>query len=182
MNQAPLIKGQKIILRKPESKDIENRFRLGRVPEIVHMYGGDTRNMQPFTMEDARKWVEFALSNKYAWTIEFEGKCIGTARLIVDEANKRARYAVGIQDISKLAMGFGTEVTELMLDFAFNVLKVHRVELMVLEYNHRAIACYKKCGFIEEGRVREGALIEGRWETDIMMSILEQEYKNKIKK
>lgn len=36
---------------------------------------------------------------------------------------------------------------------------------------------YEKCGFIIEGPEREGALIEGKYETDIMMSILENEYR-----
>jgi RimJ/RimL family protein N-acetyltransferase len=50
------------------------------------------------------------------------------------------------------------------------------VDLKVLEYNQRAIACYEKCGFVKEGIEREGALIEGKYESDVMMSILEREY------
>jgi RimJ/RimL family protein N-acetyltransferase len=46
----------------------------------------------------------------------------------------------------------------------------------VLEYNHRAIACYEKCGFVKEGIEREGAFIEEAFQTDLIMSILEQEY------
>jgi len=49
--------------------------------------------------------------------------------------------------------------------------------LRVLEYNQRAISCYQKCGFVIEGREREGALVEDKYETDVMMSILEHEYK-----
>jgi RimJ/RimL family protein N-acetyltransferase len=55
------------------------------------------------------------------------------------------------------------------------------VDLKVLEYNKRAIACFEKCGFIREGVEREGALIEDHWETDAIMSILEQEYKDQAK-
>lgn len=40
-------------------------------------------------------------------------------------------------------------------------LRLHRVDLKVLEYNKRAIACYQKCGFTQEGVKREGTLIEG---------------------
>jgi RimJ/RimL family protein N-acetyltransferase len=47
-----------------------------------------------------------------------------------------------------------------------------------LEYNRRAIRCYEKCGFIKEGLDREGALIEGQYETDIYMGILKNEYQN----
>ena len=48
---------------------------------------------------------------------------------------------------------------------------------MVLEYNHRAIACYKKCGFVQECVLRETAFVDGVWHDDILMSILEDEYR-----
>jgi [ribosomal protein S5]-alanine N-acetyltransferase len=66
----------------------------------------------------------------------------------------------------------------LVLEHAFNVLGYHKVYLRVLEYNKRAIRCYEKCGFIKEGTDREGALIDGKYETDIYMSVLEDGYRN----
>ncbi len=53
------------------------------------------------------------------------------------------------------------------------------MDLRVLEYNKRAIRCYEKCGFIVEGIDREGALIEDKFESDLFMSILDYEYKNR---
>ncbi|MBA4470162.1 GNAT family N-acetyltransferase, partial [Staphylococcus aureus] len=41
----------------------------------------------------------------------------------------------------------------------------------------RAIKSYKKVGFIEEGRDREGALINNQYCTDIYMGILKKDYK-----
>jgi GNAT superfamily N-acetyltransferase len=73
--------------------------------------------------------------------------------------------------------GLGTEATRLVLQFAFVELKLHRVDLRVLAFNKQAIACYEKCGFVREGVVREGALIGGEWQSDVLMSILEDEYK-----
>lgn len=119
-------------------------------------------------------------SPAFEWAVEFKGKCIGQARLTINESDKRARYAVGLFDISQLGKGLGTEITRLVLDYAFNTLHLHRVDLRMLEYNKRAIACYRKCGFIQEGVEREGALIEDKWETDVMMSILEQEYRKNV--
>ncbi len=110
------------------------------------------------------------------WVIEYEGRCIGTARLTLTESDRRARFAIGIFDFSKLGIGLGTEATRLVLGHAFNTLGLHRVDLRVLDYNKRAIACYEKCGFVREGVEREGARVEGKWETDVMMSILDREY------
>ncbi|MCS4515774.1 GNAT family N-acetyltransferase [Clostridium botulinum] len=51
--------------------------------------------------------------------------------------------------------GYGTQVTELVLNFAFKELNLHRIHLTVLEYNHRAIKLYEKVGFRREGTYRE---------------------------
>ncbi|WP_242833771.1 GNAT family N-acetyltransferase [Desulfosporosinus sp. OT] len=62
----------------------------------------------------------------------------------------------------KVNIGIGTEVTKLVLNFAFNTMgyhKVyHKVYLRVLEYNKRAINCYEKCGFNREGIDREALM------------------------
>lgn len=177
MKQAPMIKTKRVILRRPIDRDIHDRLKCGTVKEIERMYGGDTRNLKPYTLDDAKSFIDSILSNKYEWCVEFEGRCIGQARLTVNESDRRARYAVGLFDPSVLGKGLGTEVTQLILQYAFEELNLHRVDLRVLEYNHRAIACYKRCGFIQEGVEREGAFIEDCFQTDVMMSILDREYK-----
>jgi RimJ/RimL family protein N-acetyltransferase len=116
------------------------------------------------------------ISKPLEWAVELNGKCVGQARLTVNSDDRRARYAVGIFNTESLGKGIGTEITQLVLKYAFETLKLHRVDLRVLSYNTRAIACYEKCGFVQEGMEREGALIEDKWESDVMMSILEQEY------
>lgn len=176
MNQSPTIKGENILLRKPIENDLNDFFKCGRNKELTRMYGGDTRDLQPLTMKDARIFIENILSNKLEWCVEYAGRCIGQARLTVSEDDYRARYAVGLFDPSVWGIGLGTEITQLVLQYAFEELQLHRVDLRVLAYNHRAIACYEKCGFVKEGVEREGAYIEDKFETDVMMSILDREY------
>lgn len=172
----PNLQGRRVILRSAVPRDVDDRLSCGQHPEIVRMYGGDSRDLAPYSREDAEAWYRATKAHPLAWVIEHEGRCIGTARLTVSESDRRARHAIGIFDISKLGMGLGTEATKLILGYAFGTLALHRVDLRVLEYNKRAIACYEKCGFVKEGVEREGALVEGKWESDVMMSILDREY------
>ncbi len=171
-----ILRGERVILRSPLPGDVDDRLACGRHAEIVHMYGGDSRTLAPFTREDAEAWYQSMNSQPNIWVIEHESRCIGIVRLTVTEPERRARYAIGIFDIHKLGNGLGTEATRLVLGYAFNTLALHRVDLRVLAYNKRAIACYEKCGFVKEGVEREGALVEGKWETDVMMSILDREF------
>lgn len=175
-NQAPTLETARLLLRRPELGDIQDRLRCGYSKEIERMYGGDTRNLGAFAVHNAVQWYEDMMKNPLEWAVVYEGRCIGQARLSVNRMDQRARYAVGFFDERVLNQGLGTEVTQAMLCFAFERLGLHRVDLRVLAYNQRAIACYEKCGFIREGVEREGALIEGKWESDWIMSILEQEY------
>ena len=176
MNHAPTIHGWRVKLRLPIETDIEDRFRCGKNTELIRMYGGDTREIKPLAMEEAVQFIERIKAHPLEWCVEYEGRCIGQARLSVDDENRRARYAVGLFDDSVWGKGLGTEITQLVLRYAFEELQLHRVDLKVLEYNHRAIACYKKCGFIIEGIEREGAFIEDKFESDVLMSILNREY------
>lgn len=178
VNEAPMIKGDKVLLRQPTEYDVIDYLSIKENEELERMYGGDTRNLQPKTMEDAQKFVNAILKNNLEWCIEFEGRFVGQARLTVNKLDNRARYAVGLFDPSVWNRGLGTEITQLVLRYAFDELHLHRVDLRVLQYNKRAIKCYEKCGFIQEGIEREGALIEGKYETDLFMSILDREYQS----
>jgi [ribosomal protein S5]-alanine N-acetyltransferase len=176
MNKAPLIKGNNVLLRQPIDSDVEDYYKVKIDEELVRMYGGNTKKIKPKTKERAIEMIEGLRKKPLAWCIEYEGRFVGHARLTVNEDDNRARYAVGLFDPSVWSKGLGTEITQLILRYAFEELKLHRVDLRVLQYNKRAIRCYEKCGFVQEGVEREGALIEGKYETDVFMSILDREY------
>ena len=172
------LQGSRVLLRGFEERDKGARLASGRHAEEVRMYGGDTGGLAPLTAEDVDRWYAALASQPHAWAAEVDGRCIGTARLhSLNEHDRRARYAVGIFQPALWSRGYGTEVTRLALRYAFGELGVHRVDLRVLEYNQRAIACYEKCGFVREGVERESALVDGVWYSDVMMSILEHEYR-----
>ena len=76
-----------------------------------------------------------------------------------------------------LGQGYGTDAMRLMVGFGFRELGLHRIELNVYAYNVRAIASYRKVGFVEEGRQREAIHHDGQWHDNMQMSILEQEWR-----
>lgn len=87
-------------------------------------------------------------------------------------------YQIGIRIARDFRdRGYGQESIRLVLHHLFGRLGAHRVELTVRDYNHRGIACYRKCGFQEEGRRREAGIVEGRFYDDLIMSILAREFR-----
>lgn len=144
------------------------------------MFGGSPSSAEPVTMpmEEAEAWLQHVSSdgNPLHWALEVDGEFVGTARLhSVDEVDQRAQYAIGILDRQRLGIGLGTEVTRRLLVYGFHDLGLHRVGLRVLAFNTRAIACYARCGFVEEGRERESALVGGTWHDDVIMGVLARE-------
>ena len=187
MEELPALNGPRLLLRTPRGSDRRDRLSCGRNAEYVRMLAGDDRNLAPMTAEEADRWYarlcEGLAKGHLTWAIEVEGRCIGTAGLhAIDETHRRARYAVAIFDPAAWGQGFGTEATRLVLAYAFDTLGLHRVDLRVLSYNRRAIACYEKCGFRPEGIERECALVAGEWHDDIMMSVLEHEYRERSRR
>lgn len=176
--RAPVLRGIRVVLRPARPRDKAERLACGRDPEAVRMFGGAAATPQQMTDAEAEIWYRRFARDPLGWVIEADRRCIGNTFLhSLDEHDRHARFAIGIFDRTCWNQGFGTEATRLVLRHAFETLLLHRVELRVLEFNARAIACYRKCGFVEEGIEREDALIDGRWYSDLRMSVLEHEYR-----
>jgi RimJ/RimL family protein N-acetyltransferase len=75
--------------------------------------------------------------------------------------------------------GYGSEAISWMLDWAFLTAGLHRVELMVSEWNERAQKVYQKLGFVSEGRKRQCVWKGGRWWDLLYMGILAHEWEAK---
>ena len=82
-------------------------------------------------------------------------------------------------DVEEREKGYGTEAINLILDYGFNYLNLNNIKLDVVEFNERAIACYKKCGFKECGRRRKCEFIDGNYYDRISMDILKEEFTDK---
>lgn len=107
--------------------------------------------------------------------IESEGTKVGYAIIAgLKEANKAIELRrIVIVDKGK---GLGKAAIQLIKKLAFEELKAHRLWLDVREYNTRARILYKSLGFVEEGLIRECILLNDRYVSHYIMSILEQEY------
>ncbi len=78
--------------------------------------------------------------------------------------------------VAEKRRGFGREALRLVARLAFETLGAHRLWLDVLEHNERARRLYESEGFVREGLLREAALVDERFESLIVMSMLEGEY------
>ena len=94
----------------------------------------------------------------------------------IDYKDGKATLGIMIGEKGCWDQGYGTDAVRALLRFAFQELNLHRVSLEVFDFNERAIRCYEKCGFRKEGVLRESVFRSGRYQNEILMSILRQEF------
>ena len=73
--------------------------------------------------------------------------------------------------------GIGLTMMQEILRMGFDELGLHRIELVVFDFNKPAIACYEKAGFRTEGLLRDIVRMGDSYWHWQPMSILESEYR-----
>jgi RimJ/RimL family protein N-acetyltransferase len=172
-NPLPTLATERLVLRRPEPRDVADRLAYGRDPEIYRMFGADISALPPFTAQNAEAWVDGVARHPAAWIISLEGRAIGEVLLdnAVD-ADMRVGLSIGILDPSALGKGYGPEAMRAVCAFAFEQLGLHRISIRVLAANTRAIRSYEKIGFQREGLERQSARVGQRYEDDVLMGLL----------
>jgi len=75
-------------------------------------------------------------------------------------------------DQNNINKGYMTEALEKVIAYAFNVLKLHRIEANVMPHNSRSLRVVEKLGFYNEGLAKKYLKINDRWEDHIHMVLI----------
>jgi RimJ/RimL family protein N-acetyltransferase len=114
------------------------------------------------------------------------GKPIGRINLHPepDRDSKHHRKAeLGIQLREEhQGKGYGTEAIEWILEWAFKYGGLHRVGITSSSYNPKARRLYERLGFVNEGVQREALWFDDGWHDIILVSILEDEWRQRQQK
>ena len=73
--------------------------------------------------------------------------------------------------------GHMTAALPLVLDFAFDRLRLHRVEAACLPTNVPSRALLLRAGFHEEGYARQYLCIDGKWQDHLLFGILREDHR-----
>jgi RimJ/RimL family protein N-acetyltransferase len=155
--------------------------RWNRNSEYFRLLNWSARPMQ--SPKAASKWMEEEVGEmspaSYFFSIRTlaEDKLIGELGLdVVNWNGCDAFVGLGIGETEYWSKGYGTDVMNILLRFAFSEINLRRISLSVFEYNPRAIRSYEKAGFRHEGRMRQILNKEGkRWDM-LYMGIQREEW------
>lgn len=170
-----------ICLRDFEERDIDFIYRCKNDLQLNSMIVGD---FNPITYDGARKWVEGCMGdheNYKFWAVctnDEEKRIVGWVSLShIDKKNKSAcHHGIVIGDNEYRD---GTAMFETMLlsmDYAFSVLKLHRLYGSCLSEHKVSPFMLLALGFSIEGRQREAVFRNGKYYDVLNFSIIENEY------
>lgn len=178
-NTSIQIKGKSISLRLIKIDDIHEYYKNGFeiIDEEVQKFTGT--NHVP-TKEDIENYVKRIVEDDSRYDfliIDSENQIIGESVINeIDADSNSANFRIAIFNSANFGKGIGTEAIQMTLQFGFEKLNLHRIELEVFSFNKRAYASYRKTGFVEEGRRREAVFINGEYHDAIIMGILHNEF------
>ena len=117
-------------------------------------------------------------NRRFYLLLDRRGQIVGESVINeIDWEMRKANYRVAIFSPSARGKGLGTWMAEKACETAFGELGLHRLELDVYSFNPRAERAYEKAGFRREGVLRDGIRDGEGYADDILMAILEEEWR-----
>lgn len=174
-----MIEGKLVNLRAPDMDDLERnhgwindrevtrflsmRYEIALAAEAEWMRGIAGK---PMTFAN----VFFAIQTK-------DGRHIGNTNFFnTSPENRNAEIGIMIGDKAYWSQGYGSDALKTLIAFGFEEMNLYRQQLDVFSFNDRAIACYRKCGFVEEVRKREDLYQDGAYHDVLRMGLLREEW------
>lgn len=109
----------------------------------------------------------------YAITDAADGRYLGEVVLNgLDLDNRFLNYRISLAAGALRGRGYGTEAGRAVVDWAFDVVGVHRIGLDVFDFNPMAQRSYEKIGFRQEGFARDTLFWDGQWAGSVLMGML----------
>lgn len=124
--------------------------------------------IHPYTPENWEKLFREA-ADSYE-RVEFTVRKIDDNRLIgfvdlldISIRNHSCELGIGFPRKEDCSQGYGSETLDLILDYGFNNLNMHKIKLSVYPFNIGAIKAYTRAGFNKEGSSKDEVFYNGQW-------------------
>lgn len=160
-----VICGEKIKLRAIEAEDNTILLEMMNGPDIEHMIGGYS---WPGSMADQMKWFSKLENNSSTLrciiATNENNKAIGTLILNeIDMKNGTGHIHIKISNSSERGKGYGTDVINTVVKYAFSELRLNCIFANILSYNNASIRLFEKCGFKQDGLLRSRVFKQGKY-------------------
>lgn len=156
---------------------------------FVHQLDNNASVMRYWFEEPYEAFVELVdLYNKHIhdqterrFIIEYQKTKVGLVELMeINYIHRRSEFQI-IIDPNYQGKGFASFAANLAMDYAFSILNLYKLYLIVDKENKKAIYIYTKLGFEIEGELIHEFFINGEYRNTIRMCIFQKQYLEKVK-
>ncbi|WP_413432494.1 UDP-4-amino-4,6-dideoxy-N-acetyl-beta-L-altrosamine N-acetyltransferase [Crateriforma spongiae] len=136
---------------------------------------------QPLVWESHKRWVESlpTKSTRIDFIVRLDNKPVGSVYLTgIDRENERCEFGMYIADGGARVQGVGAAAEYLVLQHAFEALKLHKVSCEVFVGNASPLAMHKRFGFKTEGVLREHVKDDEGWIDVERLSLLVEQWRD----
>jgi RimJ/RimL family protein N-acetyltransferase len=142
-----------------------SRYLAGLVEEIV-----DVRSAVQHCRAMVKLQAQGALLELYL--VDGDDRMCGSVRLRDVDGRSGSANVGYLLAADHVGRGLATRAVAGVVDWAFTVLQLHRVELRCVASNRASAAVAGRLGFTLEGRLRDCELIDGEFHDDLVFSRL----------
>ena len=177
------IETERLILRKFKISDDEAMLKYWIADEkIQSLYSEPVYTTKAEVDELLEKYINsYQKNDYYRWVIieKNSDECIGQiAYFLVDSKNNFAEieYCIGSDFQCK---GYATEATKAVIQYGFDKINLHKVQICTKTINKPSKRVIEKCGFTYEGTLRDYFYMDGEYVGRLYFSMLKSEFESK---
>lgn len=176
--------GKKVILRAVEAEDLEMLRELTNSPDFEKMIVGWSF---PVSKRDQEEWFSKCKNDlsKIQYTIVTkEDGPVGLIGLRNIDWKNGTASGLGMRIARReiRTHGLATDAWMTLMRYAFQELRLNRINGSALAYNKASLRVCEKVGFIVEGVQREAVFKEGNYVDLIIMGCLKSDYEELVAK
>ena len=177
----PVLETKRLILRSITLDDAEFWVRNFSDPDVVEL----TAFEPPRDIEAAKEEIAtyclktFSENTGIRWGITIKGssQLIGTAGYYGWVKERGYHADMGYELIREhRRKGIMREALAAIVDYGFETMKLHRIQVMIEPRNEASIRLVEGLGFKREGVLREDQYFRGGFQDDVVYSILNNEW------
>lgn len=133
------------------------------------------------TVDDTREFIQASkkqnsLNNGFNTGIWYKGDYAGTIGFHSIDKDIKAISIGYWLDEKFVGKGLMTKACKVLIDYAFEILQMNRVEIRCAEDNYKSRAIPQRLGFIQEGIIRDDELIDGEYLNSVVYGMLKKDW------